>query len=218
MSAHEGTDNTPRRVGAQGGLARGGDTETEERIRLNPWARTAHGELDDWLAGLGAAYAGCAVDEDGTRELRWTFPPGQLGAGRRRWRELLVRALGGDHDRWELIYREASESRLRGTVYHYDAASTRSDLTQLRPGAAGLVDAGLQYLPRPVASCGHALPDPRLLSGLAVAVVAMVLILALLADGPVAAVAVWILVGALAVAGGWLAVQAIRHAVGFRAR
>lgn len=185
----------------------------DDRIRLNRWARAADGELGDWLEGLGADYAGCAVDDHGTRALAWVFPRGRLGATRRRRRELLVRALGGDPDRWELIYRETGVARVRGTVCSYASTSTRATLTELRPGAARLVDAGLPHLPSPVDTCGHSYPDPRLLPGLAVAAAAILLLAAMLANAATA----WLLAGSLGLllaASGWLAVRAARHALG----
>lgn len=186
--------------------------ERERRLRLNPWARAADSQLGAWLDTLGARYAGCAVGEQGDRELRWIFPAEHGGTPGRRWRELLVRSLGGDRDRWELVYRESGESRLRGTVNYYASTSARGDLSQLRERAGELVDAGLRHLPRPVSTCGHAHRDPRHLPGVALAAAVALLAVALLAGWP--APVLLLAVPLVVVSGAWLARRAIRVAFG----
>ncbi|MGW4528316.1 hypothetical protein [Amycolatopsis sp. NPDC004378] len=194
------SDNTRRRGDVDG--------EREHRFRLNPWARAADSQLGAWLDTLGARYTGCAVSDQGDRELCWIFPHGHGGTPGRRWRELLVRSLSGDRDRWELVYRESGASRLRGRVNYYASTSARGDLSQLRARAGELVDAGLRHLPRPVATCGHAHRDPRLLPGVAVAAAVALLAVALLAGWP--APVLLLAVPLVVVTGGWLAARAVR--------
>ncbi|HEY3692837.1 MAG TPA: hypothetical protein VGL46_21555 [Pseudonocardiaceae bacterium] len=186
--------------------------ERERRIRLNPWARAADSQLGAWLDTLGARYAGCAVDEQGDRELRWIFPAGRDGTPGQRWRELLVRSLGGNRDRWELVYRESGESRLRGTVNYYASTSARGDLSQLRGRAGELVDAGLRHLARPVATCGRVHRDPRLLPGVTVAGVVVLLAVVLLVGLP--PVVLLLAMPLIVLTGGWLTMRAIRVAFG----
>lgn len=180
----------------------------ERRIRHNPWARAADSQLGAWLDTFGARYAGCAVDETGDRVLRWVFPRGSSGAPARRWRELLLCSLGGDRDSWEIVYREAGESRLRGNVRYYASTSTRGDVSQLRSSAAELVDAGLRHLNKPVATCGHAFPDPRLLPGLALAAATALVVLTFLLGWP--AELLLLVVPPLLAALAWFLVSAYR--------
>lgn len=188
--------------------------DLERRIRYSPTARAAHNQLGAWLDDLGARYAGCAVGEQGDRKVRWVFPRGSHGASNRRWRELLACSLGGDRDRWELVYREVSESRWLGTVYHYASTSSRGDLAWLRSGAAELVNAGLRHVSRPVATCGHDQLDPRLLPGITAVVACVVLVATLSLSWPV--LVLWSLVPMLIGAVGWFAVCARLVAVGLR--
>jgi hypothetical protein len=188
--------------------------DLERRIRYSPTARAAHGQLGAWLDLLGARYAGCAVDDQGDRTARWVFPRGSQGASKRRWRELLACSLGGDRDRWELVYREVGESRWLGTVYHYASTSSRGDLAWLESCAAELVDAGLRHVSRPVATCGHDQLDPRVLPGLTAVVACVLLVASLWLSWPV--LVLWsfalLLIGAV----GWFAVCVRLVAVGLR--
>lgn len=186
--------------------------DVERRIRYAPTARAAHSQLGAWLDSLGAHYVGLTVGEQGDREVHWAFPRGHLGASKRRWRELVARSLGGDRDRWELVYREAGESRWLGTVYHYASTSSRGDLAWLGRGATELIDAGLRHLPRPVATCGHAYRDPRLLPGLIVVVASVLLTATLLLSWPAAVL--WYLVVLLIGAAGWFAVRVALYRLG----
>lgn len=88
-----------------------------DSIRLNRWARTAHEALSDVLDGNQAEYVSCVVHDDGTREIRWTGQNGELGASSGRRRELLVRSLNSDLDRWEIVFREVGNSRGGKRVY-----------------------------------------------------------------------------------------------------
>ncbi|MEV4649032.1 hypothetical protein [Saccharopolyspora sp. NPDC049357] len=127
-----------------------------DSIRLNRWASAAHDALGDWLGEHQAEYVGCAVDDDGTRQLRWQWPTGELGASPGRRRELLVRSLAGDLDGWELVFREVKHSPRGGRVRHYASTSTTGlNLDQLRHAVIELVDAGLEHLGSPTATCGH---------------------------------------------------------------
>ncbi|WP_158895580.1 hypothetical protein [Amycolatopsis anabasis] len=131
--------------------------------RANRWAVAVHGQAADWLEGLGAEYGACRVDDDGTREISWTLPQGfSFGGKHRRYRQLLFRALHGNRNSWEVVYREAAVALGGGTVRYYASTSTRADLTGLQPAAVRLVQGRLPHLARPVATCGHAVPDGRL--------------------------------------------------------
>lgn len=144
--------------------------QQRDQVRLNRWARLADEQLGDWLAGLGATYAGAVVEADGTRMMRWILPAGANPSAPRRCRELLARALDGDVGRWELVYQEVLYARCEGPTRYFGSAVQRCEWAGMAMAAAELVQGGLAHYRQPVATCGHSVGDGRLLPGVFVVV------------------------------------------------
>lgn len=184
-----------------------------DSIRLNRWARTAHEELSDVLDGYQAEYRSCVVDDDGTRQMRWSWQNGELGASSGRRRELLVRSLNGDLDRWELVFREVGNSRVGDRVYYYASTSaSERTLDQLRPSVIELVEDGLEHLDSPTDTCGHIVRHDSLITtalGTLTLALACLAALSLWLDWPGLVQALLFLAAPLCTAG--LLFQALRH-------
>ena len=184
------------------------------RIRSGDrWAAAAHDAVGASLAAAGLSYGASRLEPDGSRTVSWHVgresphaPP------RRRSRRILLRSLGGDLDRWEVVYSERAHSDDGLGVRIYGARTARCDRAGLAATAHALLDAGLPRARRATVAHGLAprsrvrVGDPLL--GVAVSVVLLAIARAQIALAPsLAAIAVpllgvstvWLLAGLLGV-------------------
>jgi hypothetical protein len=187
------------------------------RFPVNRWADAVDRQVGDWLSEHGATYGTCHVDDD-TRVLSWWFPRGSPYGGRgRRHRALAFRALHGDLDRWEIVYREQANGLAGGPVRYYASTAHSTDLAGLQHTAAALAETGLPHLTRATATCGHPGTGHRHLTtiGLVAAfLIALAATVAAALDG--ISDLVWVLVAVLVVLTVAIAVRAAATLVGFR--